>query len=327
MGSLDSGNRRCRCPAQRCFTTRSSCPPAPSTFDSVADDLGAAARQWRTEGWALVDGLVPESDVDAVAGDLRRLFAADTFADYNRCAGIGDGSPEGRQFRSTQFSGMRGFPQPGCPALNDLFVHPRLTEFARLALGDDDLRIYQAAVWGKWAGETNYEQPMHQDGNHSLLPPRMEPGFWHLESFLYLSDVEEDCAPARLVPRSRSEVPYDELYKHEVVATGRRGSLLAYRSDVWHRGTDFNRSDASRFVLVVAFRPTQADWFGYDEFPRLGGDATFRSFAAGKSPEEMALFGVPRPGHAFWNEATVGAMAAKYPGLDIAPWRAALARR
>jgi hypothetical protein len=290
----------------------------------VGDELLEAAKQWRTEGWALVDGLVPEEDVDAVAGELEELFAADTFADYNRSTGFGDGSPEGRRFRSTQFHGMRGFPQPGCPSLNDLFLHPRLIEFARLALEEDDLRIYQAAMWGKWAGAVNYEQPLHQDGNHSLVPPRMERGFWHLETFLYLSDVDVDCAPPRLVPKSGSAVPYDDLYKNEVVATGRRGSLLAYRSDVWHRGTDFLRPDASRFVLVESFRPAAADWFGYDAFPRLGLDSTFRAFAAGKSPEELALFGVPRPGHDYWNEATVEAMAAKYPGLDVSPWQAAL---
>lgn len=288
------------------------------------DRLLMAARQWQTEGWALVDGLVESADIDGVVGDLQHLFATDTFADYNQASAFGDGSPEGRRFRSTQFNGMRGFPQPGCPALNNLFVHPRLIEFARLALREDDLRIYQAAVWGKWAGAVNYEQPLHQDGNHSLLPARMEPGFWHLESFLYLSDVDEDCAPPRLVPRGRSGVAYDDLYQHEIVATACRGSLLAYRSDVWHRGTDFTRPDASRFVLVVSFRPAQADWFGYDSFPRLGLDSAFRSFAAGKSPEELALFGVPRPGHAYWNQATVDAMSAKYPGLDVTPWRASL---
>lgn len=290
----------------------------------MTDDLLAAAHQWQTEGWALVDGLIPESDIDALAEDLERLFGHDTFADYNRAAGFGDGNPEGRQFRSTQFQGMRGFPQPGCPALNDLFVHPRLSEFARLALDDDDIQIYQAAIWGKWAGEVNYEQPLHQDGNHSLLPPRMEPGFWHLETFLYLSDVDEDCAPPRLVPRSCSAVAYDDLYDGEIQAVGRRGSLLAYRSDVWHRGTDFARPGASRFVLVVAYRPATAHWFGYDAFPRLGNNGIFQSFVAGKTPEDLALFGVPRPGHTFWNEETVDGMASKYPGLDVTPWRRAL---
>ena len=290
----------------------------------MASDLAAAAKQWQTDGWALVVGLVPEADIDAVADDLDRVFGGDTFADYNGAAGFGDGSPEGRRFRATQFDGMRGFPQAGCQALNDLFVHPRLVDFARLALDDDDVRIYQAAVWGKWAGAVNYEQPLHQDSNHSLVPPRMERGFWHLETFLYLSDVDEGCAPPRLVPRSRSHVAYDDMYEHEIAATGRRGSLLAYRSDVWHRGTDFARPDASRFVLVTAFRPAQADWFGYDAFPRLGSDGRFAAFVAGKSAEELALFGIPRPGHPYWNAATVDAMEAKYPGLDVAPWRAAL---
>jgi hypothetical protein len=218
---------------------------------------------------------------------------------------------------------MRGFPLPGCQALNDMFVHPRLVEFARAALDDDDVRIYQAAVWGKWAGDVNYEQPMHQDTNHSLLPPRMERGFWHLETFLFLSDVDEDCAPPRAVPRSKSDVPYDELYQHEVVATAKRGTLMAYRSDVWHRGTDFQRPDASRFVLVEAFRPASAEWFGYDAFARHGNSSHWAGFVRGKSPEALALYGIPRPGHAYWTPESVDAMAAKYPGLDVSPWRAA----
>lgn len=290
----------------------------------MRSELAVAARQWQQDGWALVEGLIPADDIDAAADDLNRLYGSNTFDNYNRAKGFGDGSPEGKQFRASQFDGMRGFPFRDCPTLNNLFVHPRLAEFARVALEDDDIRLYQAAVWGKWAGAVNYEQPMHQDGNHSLLPPRMEPGFWHLETFLYLSDVDEDCAPPRLVPRSRSNVPYEELYRHEVVGTGKRGTLFAYRSDVWHRGSDFIRPDGSRFVMVAAFRPAAADWFGYDAFPRLGNSGVFAEFVKGKTPDDLALFGIPRPGHPFWNEATVEAMAQKYPGLDLAPWRAAL---
>ena len=290
----------------------------------MADDFAAAARQWQAEGVAVVEGLIPTDDIDAVADDLARLYGGDTFDDYNRAAGFGDGTPEGKQFRSTQFDGMRGFPFHGCPRLNDLYVHPRLIEFAKAALADDDIRIYQASAWGKWAGAVNYEQPLHQDGNHSLLPPRMEPGFWHLETFLYLSDVDEDCAPPRVVPRSKSNVDYDDLYAHEVAATGKRGTLMAYRSDVWHRGSDFARPDASRFVAVVAFRPASATWFGYDAFEREGNGGTFAKFVRGKSPEDLALFGIPRPGHPYWNAATVDAMESKYPGLDVSPWRAAL---
>ncbi|HVV37305.1 MAG TPA: phytanoyl-CoA dioxygenase family protein [Acidimicrobiales bacterium] len=290
----------------------------------MAYEFADAARQWQEEGWALVEGLVPTDDVDAVAPELERLYAEDTFDDYNRASRYGDGTPVGKQFRGSQFDGMRGFPVHGGRRLNDLFVHPRIVEFARHALADDDLRVYQGAVWGKWAGAINYEQPIHQDGNHSLIPARMEPGYWHMEAFLFLSDVDEDCAPPRLVPRSRSKVSYDELYEHEVVATAKRGTLLAYRSDVWHRGTDFARADASRFVIVVGYRPAAAEWFSYDAYGRLGNDPTFARFARGKTPEELALFSIPRPGHPYWNAAMVDAFEAKYPGLDVTPWRAAL---
>jgi hypothetical protein len=290
----------------------------------VGDELGTVTRQWREEGFALVPGLVPLDAIDAAAAELAEVYGADTFDDYNRARAFGDGEPTGKQFRATQFDGMRGFPVRGCRAVNDLFVHPDLVAFARHALDDEDVRIYQAAVWAKWAGAINYEQPLHQDRNHSLLPPRMEPGFWHLEAFLYLSDVEEDCAPPRLVPRSESQVAYHDLYDHEVVATGGRGTLLAYRSDVWHRGTDFARADASRAVLVVGFRPAAAEWFSYDAFGRLGGDHGFADFVAGKSPEDLALFGFPRPGHEYWNAETVDALAHMYPGLDVTPWRDAL---
>jgi hypothetical protein len=287
-------------------------------------EFAEAAQQWREEGWALVEGLVPTDDIDALAEDLERLFGGDTFDNYNKAKGFGDGSPEGKQFRASQFDGMRGFPFEDCPRLNDLFVHARVAEFARHALGDDDIRIYQAAVWGKWAGAVNYEQPLHQDGNHSLLPFRAEPGFWHLELFLFLSDVDEDSAPPRLVPRSQSNVAYTDLYEHEVVATAKRGTLMAYRSDVWHRGSDFGRDDASRFVMVEGFRPASAEWFSYDAFGRLGNSGKFASFVAGKTPEELSLFGFPGPGHIYWNAAMVDALEAKYPGLDVTPWRAAV---
>jgi len=111
------------------------------------------------------------------------------------------------------------------------------------------------------------------------------------------------------------------LYEHEIVATGGRGTLLAYRSDVWHRGTDFGRPDAARAVLVAGFRPAAAEWFSYDAFGRLGNSRVFAKFVEGKSPEDLALFGIPRPGHPYWNAATVDAMADKYPGLDVTPWR------
>ena len=57
-------------------------------------EFAAAAQQWQTEGWALVEGLIPESEIDELADDLDRLYGEDTFRDYNGMKKYGDGSPD-----------------------------------------------------------------------------------------------------------------------------------------------------------------------------------------------------------------------------------------
>ncbi len=59
---------------------------------TVADELGTKARQWQHDGWAFVEGLVPEADIDAAADDLARLYGADTYDNYNQAEGFGDGA-------------------------------------------------------------------------------------------------------------------------------------------------------------------------------------------------------------------------------------------
>jgi len=36
---------------------------------------------------------------------------------------------------------------------------------------------------------------------------------------------------------------------------------------------------------------------------------------------ERDLFGFPRPGDAYWNEQTLADVAARYPGMDMTPYR------
>ncbi len=293
-------------------------------------DLETAARDWREDGWTLIDGLVPTDDVDRALVEIDHLEIPRPTGPTRR-ADVAATEP---RFRAAQFDGTTLFPLPSAPDLNRLFIHPRIVSFAELAMGTDDLRIYQSRLWSKHGDHTDYEQPLHRDQNHALVPTRSEPGFWHLECFLYITDVDETNGAPRLVPRSRShgEPPargpvhradQPQLYAAEVSAPGRRGSLLAYRSDVWHRGTDV-QPGRERHVAVIAFKPAGTDWIGFDAHPPLVNSPDFRRFAEACTPDELALFGVPRPGHPFWTDRTVTQMGDIYPDLDLAPWRAAL---
>lgn len=301
-----------------------------------------AVRQWQETGLALLDRLLPAAEV---ATGLDELLAADIpqpsgptrraeEAVRRRRDDLADDDDVGPAFRGRQFEGTTLFPLPGCPTLNRLFVHPDLVGFAKAALGTDDIRIYQSRIWSKYGDYTNYEQPMHRDGNHALVPIANEPPWWHLECFVYLNDVGLDNGAPGVVPGEISRADLSDrapvgaadrpdLYAAEVRGVGGPGSVLAYRSDVWHRGRDLAPGE-ERHIIVIAFRPAEAEWIGFDSHAPLVNSPDFRIFAQGCTPDELALFGVPRPGHPYWTGELLDAMAGVYPELDLDPWRDAL---
>lgn len=151
--------------------------------------------------------------------------------------------------------------------------------------------------------------------------------------FLYLTDVEaDDLAPTRVVgvdvsggrlsvhPVSPDEAP--ELYAAEVAAAGPRGSFLAYRSDVFHRAVDLTRPGGARFLYNLSFKHAGHDWIGYENVQPSSTVGRFVRFVEGCTPRQLALLGVPRPGHPYWTAAQLDAMAVRYPRLDLGPWRA-----
>ena len=113
-----------------------------------------------------------------------------------------------------------------------------------------ELHLYKVELWAKYAGAVDYDQPLHRDyGSHSLVVPRPEPRYQQLTTFIFLSDVTEEDGPTRIVPYDDGkDVPYTPLYLPfgsladvEVPCTGPAGSLLVYRTDILHRGSDFDR--------------------------------------------------------------------------------------
>jgi len=311
----------------------------------------AEVTTWHAEGWVLLDGLVGADEIDSVTADLRLLFpsAEEYHADPDRVTEAHKGHPkkpeedfvwpaDGPGFRADQQRWMGAFPFAGSGALNRLCVHASIVDFAERALGATDIRLYQAHASAKYAGLTNYEQPMHTDRNHSWLPAGTASPWWNLEGFLYLSDVTESQNPTRLVSvRETAEFvsPWevvlpgmkgDRLYQAERGAPGLRGSYLAYRSDVYHRGVDFGSTDTARFVAALAFKRAGQDWIGYDQQQSGSTGPEWTTFVEGSTPRELELFGFPPPGHAIWSEALLQRTALRYPKLNLDPWRAQLGR-
>lgn len=300
---------------------------------------------WRRQGWVLLEGLVDLSEIDASVDDLHRIFptSAEYHADPDGETVRRRGHPlepkeayewpdEGPGFRAEQHRWGGLFPFGGSGVLDRLCVHPSIVDFAERTLDTADIRLYQAQASAKYSGLTNYEQPMHTDRNHSWLPAVGASPWWNLTGFLYMSDVTEDENPTLLVSvEDSAEIssPYPVtlprmdpgLYASERAATGVRGSYLAYRSDVWHRGSAFGATGTARFTLALAFKRAGQDWIGYDQQQSRSTGPEWTQFVEGSSPRELELFGFPPPGHPVWNEEVLARTALRYPKLDLTPWR------
>ena len=213
--------------------------------------------------------------------------------------------------------------------MNHLAFHPDLLDAAERYLGTTELHLYKVELWAKYAGAVNYDQPLHRDyGSHSLVAPRLDDRYQQLTSFIFLSDVMEQDGPTRIVPYEQGkDIPFTPLYIEfgaladvEVSAVGPAGSLLIYRTDILHRGSDFAGPGRSRFSILADYQVRGTTWGGKMAWPKQAPER-WAKLMPRCSVRERDVFGFPRPGDEYWNEQTLADVALRYPGMDMAPYR------
>ena len=285
--------------------------------------------RWEDDGWCVAPSLVPAGDVAAAVADLGRFYpTAEEFA--------ADADPErNRPLRAESHAVVHRFPFDS-DALNRVVLHERLTELAEALLGTTDLLLYQGLLSAKYSdGAPDEDQLLHADfGNHTLVVPRHDVGYQQLETFVYLTDVAPDTAATRMVSRRlTADIPVErtylgwdrhpELYEAEVPASGPAGSVLLYRPDTYHRGVPISAPGTARFMLHVSFKPAGTDWLGSQAWPSSAEGLPWHRVVHGATLRQLLLLGFPEPGHPYWTPATLRGVAARYPGLDMAPWQRA----
>ncbi len=301
--------------------------------------LGAEQRQqWHTDGWCVLENVIPADEVASAQEALADLFPS---ADAVHAAGAATGGaepsgPPGPDGFDVRWDAQKPVFPFESMALNRLCVHDALIDLAEDLLETKAVRLYQCMASAKYYdGHPDYEQLLHVDyGNHTLVVPRADPGYQHLELFVYLSDVTPERAATRVVSRRLTgEIPverqylsldeYAPLYAAEEPASGPTGSVLAYRPDVYHRGTSLSEEGSARFLLHVAFKPVATDWLGYQAWPQAAEGMAWHRFMRHTNVRQLTVLGFPEPGHPYWNDETLSGVAARYPGLDMTPWRRA----
>lgn len=104
------------------------------------------------------------------------------------------------------------------------------------------------------------------------------------------------------------------LYAKEKYVRYKKGTVLLYRLDVWHRGTPM-KSGSSRIVMNLAYKKASHHWLTcWEEGYAV---SAYNSRLWGLIPQltedQRELLGYPRESHSFWQEGNnVANVAARY---------------
>lgn len=277
----------------------------------------------RERGFSMLVGFLAPDELKAAQEALWKHFPRPEDYFENPTA------PEHLSYAQSQFAGVEEFPYRSWD-LNRLAVHPDLIDAAERYLETTELHLYKVELWAKYAGAVNYDQPLHRDyGSHSLVVPRPEPRYQQITTFIYLSDVTDADGPTVLVPFDAGKdvpytplyIPFGELADSEVRCVGPAGSLLVYRTDILHRGSDITGDQHSRFSLLADFQVRGTTWGGKMAWPKQS-PARWAKFMPQCTVRQRDLFGFPRPDDPYWNDATRAGVAERYPGIDLSPYGA-----
>lgn len=265
-------------------------------------------------GTAALDALVLHERLLGAAGQLLGTAATDLRllqADFWPKVGgppLADGDRHPKRFNADQRIHM--------DYMNHTLVHPqpfdRPGSVAAIVYFDDYEEV----------GGCTAAVPREGDADPAYTwPYEAMPGFGALDWINDRLSAEDDLqekAPA--VAKFR-----EQLYSRERPVLFKPGTVLLYRLDVWHRGTPL-REGKLRRVANLELRRGSADWLqawqpGWPRANYSEGRTLERIVAKG-SVAQRAVLGFPPPGDAYWSEATLAAVEARYRdlGFDVTPY-------
>lgn len=279
----------------------------------------ASLEEFAVHGWTVIPAVIDAATVSQVRSALDRI--------YPSAEAVGSDPAAHAWVAEGQFGGLKTWPLDDL-VLDLLPVDERIVTVAEILLGTSEIQLLRAGYQAKYGGTVDFDQVLHYDyPNHSLVVPRPDDV---VGVFLFLSDVTEELGPTMLVsdqvrgpltPERTHPTPGNrpELYAQEQSAVGPAGSLLAYRTTTYHRGSAMRANSGVRLTLGLSFA-RRSPWLGFASFPRLGEESGLIRFVAAASPRQRQLIGFPGQDDEYWTAETLDWVARRYPGFDPAPY-------
>lgn len=309
--------------------------------------------EWSEKGFALLDGVFSEDLIDKASRELINEVGADASLKAKKdFGGIVFPFPHGSALNTITIH----------EALIDIVSKMLKTGDIRLTQADAWAKFYSESTSSKF---DNRDQRMHIDGwNHTLVAPSSWYTPASVAMILYLSDSADTGGETALVARegpdddayqldsflktpgaaqfpwindkTLAEAYFQEhypevysfrrnLYARERRARFRKGTLLLYRHDLWHRGTPLTVPNSVRLTVNFSFRRGDAQWIhNWNTWARemYQPDQRLEKLVGGATVKQRALLGVPLPGDKYWTEETLACVNKRYAmfGFDAEPY-------
>ena len=89
----------------------------------------------------------------------------------------------------------------------------------------------------------------------------------------------------------------------------------------FHRASNMTADFGVRLSHHMIWRSADHGFQGYHLWARFGENPEMQRFVERATPRQREVLGFPPPGHEYWNEQTLAAVALRYQGMDITPYR------
>ena len=77
----------------------------------------------------------------------------------------------------------------------------------------------------------------------------------------------------------------------------------------------------ARFSHHLVYRSAAHAFQGYHQWSSRGENPDLQRFIERATPRQREVLGFPPPGHEYWTQETLAAVAMRYPKMDSSPYR------
>lgn len=294
------------------------------------------------DGFIIVSGLFEPEQISAASREIERLTYGKSFGQWlaERESGIVD-----EEF----VPGRSQFPA-GSAALDSLLANDAYLDGFASCLGTDEIAYCNAHLFVRSGMNDMRHAPEPWQGYHidndtcSFLPPHPDVMRHHyINSWIMLSDIDEDGAPLHVIPGSHlqiadvlphlsqegdamragfSDIRLVPEFARPVPVTGKAGDVLFYSSYLVHGAVRFTNKRKQRAVWTMSIG--RADNLSWNRYSHLyhGSDRDYAiPFWSETTARVRSVFGWPPPGDSYYTPQTLELLSNWFPEMDLKPYR------